>query len=92
MVHKHHHDLALEIEPIAGEPEGVSVEFWAATIVMTAMPGTGSLFTIAAGLARGTRAGLVAAAGCTLGIVPHLTLAPSRRRSRHGRSIIIRPG
>lgn len=53
----------------------MSVEFWAATIVMTAMPGTGSLFTIAAALARGTRAGLVAAAGCTLGIVPHLTLA-----------------
>ena len=45
------------------------------SIVVTATPGTGALFTIAAGMARGTRAGLVAALGCTLGIVPHLALA-----------------
>ncbi len=50
-------------------------EFWVASIVVTATPGTGALFTIAAGLNRGVRAGLVAALGCTLGIVPHLTLA-----------------
>ncbi|WP_443416224.1 LysE family translocator [Brachybacterium tyrofermentans] len=43
--------------------------------MVTATPGTGALFTIAAGLGRGTRAGLVAALGCTLGIVPHLVLA-----------------
>lgn len=43
--------------------------------MVTATPGTGALFTIAAGLARGTRAGLVAAVGCTLGIVPHMALA-----------------
>jgi threonine/homoserine/homoserine lactone efflux protein len=30
------------------------------------------LFTISAGLTRGARASLIAAAGCTLGIVPHL--------------------
>lgn len=50
-------------------------EFWVASIVVTATPGTGALFTIAAGLARGTWAGLIAAVGCTLGIVPHLALA-----------------
>lgn len=55
----------------------VSIEFWITSIVVTATPGTGALFTIAAGLARGARAGAVAAFGCTLGIVPHLTLAVS---------------
>lgn len=53
----------------------MSVEFWVTSILVTASPGTGALFTIAAGLSRGARAGLVAALGCTLGIVPHLVLA-----------------
>lgn len=53
----------------------MTLEFWVASIVVTATPGTGALFTIAAGLARGTRASLVAAVGCTLGIVPHMALA-----------------
>lgn len=55
----------------------MTFEFWIAGIVMTATPGTGALFTIAAGLSRGTRAALIAAVGCTLGIVPHLALALS---------------
>lgn len=33
------------------------------------------LYTLAAGLARGGRAGVVAAFGCTLGIVPHMAAA-----------------
>lgn len=53
----------------------MGIEFWLTSIIVTATPGTGALFTIAAGLGRGVRAGLVAALGCTLGIVPHLTLA-----------------
>lgn len=53
----------------------MSAEFWVTTIVLTATPGTGALFAIAAGLAGGARAGVVAAFGCTLGIVPHLALA-----------------
>lgn len=53
----------------------MDVEFWITSIVVTATPGTGAMFTIAAGLARGTRAGLIAALGCTLGIVPHMALA-----------------
>jgi threonine/homoserine/homoserine lactone efflux protein len=44
-------------------------------LVIVATPGTGALFTISAGLARGARASLVAAFGCTLGIVPHLAAA-----------------
>lgn len=54
---------------------GMGVEFWVTSIIVTATPGTGVVFTIAAGLTRGAKAGLVAALGCTLGIVPHLALA-----------------
>ena len=50
----------------------VSIAFLVTTLVIVATPGTGALYTIAAGLARGARAGVVAAAGCTLGILPHL--------------------
>jgi threonine/homoserine/homoserine lactone efflux protein len=38
-------------------------------------PGTGVLYTLAAGLSRGSRASVVAAFGCTLGIVPHMAAA-----------------
>jgi threonine/homoserine/homoserine lactone efflux protein len=38
-------------------------------------PGTGVVYTLAMGLGRGRRAAVAAAAGCTLGIVPHLAAA-----------------
>jgi threonine/homoserine/homoserine lactone efflux protein len=50
-------------------------EFWITTLVVVATPGTGALYTIAAGLSRGARASLLAAFACTLGIVPHLIAA-----------------
>jgi threonine/homoserine/homoserine lactone efflux protein len=53
----------------------MSVAFWLTTLVVVATPGAGALFTIGAGLGRGRRASLVAALGCTLGIVPHLVAA-----------------
>ena len=53
----------------------MSVAFLVTSLVIVATPGTGALFTISAGLSRGARASLVAAAGCTLGIVPHLAAA-----------------
>lgn len=45
------------------------------SIVLTATPGTGVVFTIAAAVRSGVRVGVVAALGCTLGILPHLILA-----------------
>ncbi|MGA4843718.1 LysE family translocator [Streptomyces sp. G45] len=51
------------------------MEFLLTSLVITATPGTGALYTIAAGLSRGARASLVAAVGCTLGIVPHVLAA-----------------
>lgn len=53
----------------------MSVEFLITSFVIIASPGTGALYTIATGLSRGYRTGIVAAFGCTLGIVPHLAAA-----------------
>jgi threonine/homoserine/homoserine lactone efflux protein len=53
----------------------MSVAFLVTALVIVATPGTGALFTIAAGLARGTRAAVLAAFACTLGTVPHLLAA-----------------
>jgi threonine/homoserine/homoserine lactone efflux protein len=54
---------------------GMSVEFWLTALIVTATPGTGVLYTVSAGIARGRKASVAAAAGCTLGIVPHLAAA-----------------
>ena len=53
----------------------MSWAFMLTTIVVVATPGTGAVYTIAAGLARGWKAGVVAAFGCTLGVVPHMIAA-----------------
>ncbi len=53
----------------------MSVAFLLTTLVVVITPGTGALFTIAAGLSRGFRSGLIAAFGCTLGVVPHMIAA-----------------
>ncbi|UYN97440.1 MAG: LysE family translocator [Enhydrobacter sp.] len=50
-------------------------EFLLTSLVVVASPGTGVLVTLAAGLSRGGRASVVAAFGCTLGIVPHMAAA-----------------
>jgi threonine/homoserine/homoserine lactone efflux protein len=53
----------------------VSIEFLLTSLIVVATPGTGVLYTVGAGLSRGSRASLVAAVGCTLGIVPHMLAA-----------------
>jgi threonine/homoserine/homoserine lactone efflux protein len=53
----------------------VSIEFLVTSLIVIVSPGTGVLFTLAAGLARGSRASIIAAFGCTLGIVPHMAAA-----------------
>ncbi|MET7570039.1 LysE family translocator [Streptomyces sp. NPDC005492] len=50
----------------------MSIAFLLTTLVVVATPGTGVVYTLAAGLARGRRASVVAAFACTLGIVPHI--------------------
>jgi len=53
----------------------LSLDFLLISLIVVATPGTGVIYTVAAGLARGTRASIVAAAGCTLGVVPHMAAA-----------------
>jgi len=50
-------------------------DFWITSLIVIVSPGTGVLYTLAAGLSRGSRASVVAAFGCTLGIVPHMAAA-----------------
>src|SRR5258705_12438498 len=61
--------------PSRARRTAVSIEFLITSLVVVASPGTGVLYTLAAGLSRGSRASIVAAFGCTLGIVPHMAAA-----------------
>ena len=53
----------------------MNIEFLITSLIVVASPGTGALVTLAAGLSRGARASVVAALGCTLGILPHMLAA-----------------
>lgn len=53
----------------------MSLEFLITSLIIVASPGTGALYTLAAGLSCGSRASVVAAFGCTLGCVPHMAAA-----------------
>jgi len=53
----------------------MSWEFLLTALIVVVSPGTGVLYTIATGLSRGGRASIVAAFGCTLGILPHMAAA-----------------
>jgi threonine/homoserine/homoserine lactone efflux protein len=53
----------------------MSLEFLLTSLIVAVSPGTGVLFTLAAGLSRGSRASLIAAFGCAIGIVPHMAAA-----------------
>lgn len=53
----------------------ISLQFLVTALVVVVIPGTGVVYTLALGLGQGRRAAIAAAAGCTLGIVPHLAAA-----------------
>jgi threonine/homoserine/homoserine lactone efflux protein len=57
------------------QEHGLNIAFLLTSLIVIASPGTGVLYTVAAGLARGTRASVIAAFGCTLGIIPHMLAA-----------------
>ncbi len=67
--------MAAPLSALERERRHVTPEFWLTTLIVVATPGTGVLYTIAAGLSRGTRASVLAAFACTLGIVPHMIAA-----------------
>lgn len=53
----------------------MSIAFLLTSFIVVATPGTGVLYTMTAGLSRGARASVIAAVGCTLGIIPHMVAA-----------------
>lgn len=53
----------------------MTMGFLITSLIVIVSPGTGVLYTLAAGLSRGGRASVIAAFGCTLGIVPHMAAA-----------------
>ncbi len=53
----------------------LSLEFLMTSLVVVVTPGTGVLFTVSTGLSQGRTASVYAAAGCTLGILPHMLAA-----------------
>ena len=53
----------------------MSAEFLLTALVVVLIPGTGVIYTLATGLTRGPRAAVVAAFGCTLGILPAMSAA-----------------
>lgn len=50
-------------------------EFLLTSLVIVVAPGAGVLYTVSTGLTQGHRASVIAAFGCTLGIVPHMLAA-----------------
>lgn len=53
----------------------LSPEFLLTSLIVVASPGTGAIYTVAAGLTQGGRASILAALSCTLGILPHMAAA-----------------
>lgn len=53
----------------------MSLDFLIVSLVVVVSPGIGVLYTVSTALARGSRAGVVAALGCTVGILPHMMAA-----------------
>ncbi len=53
----------------------MTLQFVVTSLVVVVTPGTGVLYTLAAALNRGYRASIIAAVGCTLGIVPQMAAA-----------------
>ncbi|SCZ58482.1 LysE family translocator [Thiohalomonas denitrificans] len=50
----------------------ISSEYLITSLVVVLIPGAGVLFTVSTGLVQGRSASVIAALGCTLGILPHL--------------------
>ena len=53
----------------------MTLAFLLTSLIVVATPGSGALYTVATGLAHGTRASVFASVGCTLGIVPAMMAA-----------------
>lgn len=53
----------------------MTLAFLLTSLIVVATPGSGALYTVATGLAHGTKASVFASIGCTIGIVPAMLAA-----------------
>lgn len=53
----------------------MTLTFLLTSLIVVIAPGTGVIYTLATGLGKGARASVLAAFGCTLGILPHMAAA-----------------
>ena len=53
----------------------INNEFFITSLIVVLIPGTGVIYTISMGLFQGWKASILAAIGCTTGIIPHLLAA-----------------
>ena len=53
------------------------VSFFISSLIIILIPGTGVIYTISTGITKGKKASVIAALGCTAGIMPHLCLSIS---------------
>ncbi len=53
----------------------LSTEFFLTSLVVVLVPGTGVIYTVSTGLVHRWKASIVAAFGCTAGILPHLAVS-----------------
>ncbi len=50
----------------------MNIDFFITSLIVILVPGTGVIYTVSMGLTQNRKAALIAAIGCTFGIVPHL--------------------
>lgn len=53
----------------------MSPEFLITSLIVVIAPGTGVIYTLTTAISRGSSASVIAAFGCTLGIIPHIAAA-----------------
>ena len=49
--------------------------FFVSTLIIILIPGTGVIYTISVSISKGNKASILAAFGCTVGIIPHLCIS-----------------
>lgn len=53
----------------------ISLDFFITSLIIVLIPGTGVIFTVSIALFKNKKDAIIAALGCTLGIIPHLVLS-----------------
>lgn len=53
----------------------ITAEFLLTSLIIVLLPGTGVIYTVSAGLFQGWRASTIAAIGCTMANIPHMSIS-----------------